>query len=322
MTESTSTPAYDVLVVGSDAAALVAALDCARIGLRVVVFATPADAHRPSVFSHRGGIVASLLTELEIAAAVRGSGDEAVEAAQGTVMGIPANPFALTVRQALGWRGAWRLYLDRIMPLLTIGTETNLGALVRRRFGKAAVAALVDPVLRERYGRTADEVSIAAVIPGLNQAMTRAGSLTTGIIDLIVADPRVAQTVEVARGMQHIEDVLRERLEFFSARIVDVTDVELSLGETTSDVLVTFGARARSGEEEIFVQAHSLLVSLELATVPEGAPESLVGEVGISSRLPGLESAIPPARAASAAIRRVLLSDPQRLPMGPLDREG
>lgn len=323
---------YDVLVVGSDAAALVAALDCARIGLRVVVFATRVSAHRPTVFSHRGGTVASLLTELEIEYFIDETGSGSGSVAEGNIVGIPANPFAKNVREHLGWRGAWRVYLDRITPLLTIGAETNLGTLVRRRMGAAAVTSLVDPALLALYGRTADETSTAAVVPGLNQAMTRAGSLTTGVIELIVADPRIAQTLHVEGGTTRIETALRERLEFFSARIIDVTDVHLELLEPTSTgtkIPASFIAAAllrpvaEEGEAEaISVVAHAVLMNPLEASAPEHVPEDLVTEVGISSRLPGLESAVPISRAASASIRRALLSNPNRLPMGPLDCEG
>ena len=330
---------FDVLVVGSDAAALVAALDCARIGLRVVVFATPDSEHSPSLFSHRGGIIASLLTELEIGYDIRDSGSP-TDASQGSIVGIPANPFAVNVRESIGWRGAWRVYLDRVMPLLTVGTETNLGKIVRRRLGKAAVTALVNPALHTLYGRTADEVFVATVVPGLNQAMTRAGSLTTGIIELIGADPRVAQVIGVAGGMRHIETVLRERLAFFSAEIVDVTDVRVSQNEATGDVPGSFEARAivrpQVGEpsdlegparEAFSVVAQAALVNIEQATVSSGISEALshpelLAAVGVTGRFPGLESAVPESRTASAGIRRVLLSNPNRPPLGPLDLEG
>lgn len=318
-----ATNLYDVLVVGGDAASLIAALDCARIGLRVAVLALPTP-HHPAVFSNRGGVVASLLTELDVAFVVEDS-----PIAQGSIVGIPANPFAPQIRQKMGWGGAWRLYADRITPLLTIGTETNLGALVRRRLGAAAVTALVDPELHKLYGRGADEVSVAAVVPGLNQAMTRAGSLTTAIIELIITDPRLSQTLVVEDGITHVEAVLRQKLEFFAADIIDITDVHLTLNEssrTAPDELPSFAAAfaaavsAAAAPTTIF--AHALLVNPDVATVPEGAPAELAGEVGICSWNPGLESAAPASRAQSAVIRSSLLRDPKRLPLGPLSLEG
>lgn len=329
MTESSLSNSYDLLVVGSDAAALVAALDCARIGLRVVVLATPSAGHRPAVFSHRAGIVASLLTELDIPFSVRervtakGHESSATEAADtGSIMGIPANPFALNVRELLGWRGAWRVYLDRLIPLLTIGTETKLGHIVRRRLGKRAERLLVDPVLQLLYGLSAGEIPVATVVPGLNQAMTRAGSLTTGIIDLIVADPRFGQVVEVAGGVGTIEATLRERLAFFSARIIDVTDVQLPLIEDGENLPTAIGASAFAPSGPITVVAQAALLPADEALAAQSPANKRVAVVGISEQFPGLESAVPESRSASASIRRVLLSDPTRLPLGPSGHEG
>ncbi|MBA8829417.1 hypothetical protein [Alpinimonas psychrophila] len=329
MTESSSPTSYDVLVVGSDVAALMAALDCARIGLRVVLLATPPAEHRPAVFSHRAGIVASLLTELNIPFSIRErvtvKGHESrstAGAATGSIVGIPANPFALNVREVLGWRGAWRVYLDRLIPLLTIGTETNLGHIVRRRLGKRAERLLVDPVLQALYGLSAEEIPVATVVPGLNQAMTRAGCLTTGIIDLIVADPRVAQVVEVAGGVGHIETVLRERLAFFSARIIDVADVHLTLIEDGENRPTAFGASAFAPSGPITVVTQAALLPAGEALAAQSPANERVAVVGISEQFPGLESAVPESRSASASIRRVLLSDPTRLPLGPLGHEG
>ena len=320
MTDAASEPAqpqaYDVLVVGGDAASLLAALDCARIGLRVVVLATEESVHRPSRFSNRESRVASLLTELDIACAVEES-----PLAQGSIVGIPANPFAPQVRAQVGWRGAWRIYRDRITPLLTIGTETNLGTLVRRRLGVAAVSALVDPALRELYGRDSAELSVAAVVPGLNQAMTRAGSLTTAILELLVADARASQTLLVDGGIAHVEAVLREKLAFFAADVVDVTDVQLTWRDDATFVgtASTEGSTSTAGT---VVSARAVLLNPDVTSAPEGAPAELIGEAGISARYPGLESAAPASRSAAAALRRILLSDPKRLPLGPLSLEG
>ena len=35
---------------------------------------------------------------------------------EGGVLGIPENPFAADVRRVIGWRGAWRAYVDRLRP--------------------------------------------------------------------------------------------------------------------------------------------------------------------------------------------------------------
>ena len=334
------TAAYDVLVVGGDAAALVAALDCARIGLRVVVFATAPPQHQPVVFSHRDGIVASLLTELAVPFVVRGSVastadgvNDRQDLSEVSIVGIPSNPFSARVRALLGWRGAWRIYRDRVTPLLTIGTQVNLGALVSRRLGVAAVQTLVAPALQELYGLTPATTDVAAVIPGLNQAMTRAGSLTTGILELAMADPRVAQLLEVEGGLHTVETALRERLGFFDARIFDITDAHLTVLEPIApDVPSAFAASAATGDDTISVTARAVLAHPLAVTIPvtitegspegRGASEALCAVVGIWADQPGLESAAPASREASSGIRRVLLSNPHRLPLGPGHLEG
>ena len=47
------------------------------------------------------------------------------------MLGIPANPLGDDVRRIIGWSGALRAYLDRLMPILTIGRAHSLGKLVR-----------------------------------------------------------------------------------------------------------------------------------------------------------------------------------------------
>ncbi len=46
----------------------------------------------------------------------------------------------------IGWGGAWRAFLDRVRPPLTIGKERSLGRLVRTRMGDAVLERLVAPV--------------------------------------------------------------------------------------------------------------------------------------------------------------------------------
>ena len=94
---------------------------------------------------------------------------------KGGLLGIPESPFADDVRRIIGWSGAWRAYLDRLRPPLTIGTERSLGRLVRSRMGDlvarpARRARDVGRVLREP-----DDIDIEIAAPGLNAALTRAG---------------------------------------------------------------------------------------------------------------------------------------------------
>ena len=170
---------------------------------------------------------------------------------------------------------------------------------------------------------TPAETDVAAVIPGLNQAMTRAGSLTTGILELAMADPRVAQLLDVEGGLHTIETALRERLGFFDSRIFDIADAHLTVLEPIApDVPSAFAASAATGDETISVTARAVLAHPLAVTIPVTIPEGLFAFVGIWADQPGLESAAPASREASSGVRRVLLSNPHRLPLGPSDLEG
>jgi hypothetical protein len=292
----------DVLAIGHDPAVLAAALDCARIGLRVQVWIV-GEVPPTDTFTHRGGLVADFLTEWGVPFEVQ---LPAAGAAQ--VCGIPANPFAPQVRAALGSAGMWRVYLDRLLPVLRIGSDSNLGELVRRRLGTAALQRVVNPVLLERYGLTADELTVDAVAPGLNQGMSRSGSLTNGVVELMVEDPRVVQAVVVPGGMPRIMEELRAKLEYFAAEVHEVGEVDdvVAAGSTWSALLYD--------DQLVGPEALARLN----AGAGGGAQASLEAAVGISPARPGLERAVPAARAAALSLRRALLAQPGFRPLGPV----
>lgn len=299
MATSSAANRCDVLVIGSDLASFVAAIDCARIGLKVDVWIPKLEENTGTAdFSHRGGVVAEVLEELGVKfeIVVPAPGEE-------EVCGIPANPFSLRVRNAVGWGGAWRVYLDRIKPVLTIGAEQDLAKLVRTRMGEAALQKLVNPVLLERYGLPAEELSVDAVAPGLSQAITRGGSLSNGVAELLAEDPRVAQRVVVPGGLDEITQAAIAKLEYFSATVTRVSapTKKLASGWKKAGVVL-----ADFGEVEL----------------PEGIDAERVAEVGLSSDYPGLERAIPASQHAALGMRRLLLSDPEKPPVGTISFEG
>ncbi|HEX6956044.1 MAG TPA: FAD-dependent oxidoreductase, partial [Agromyces sp.] len=143
--------ATDVVVVGGGVAGLVAALECARLGLGVTVLE---QAERPGgcvgrieldglaldsgaeSFATRNGSVAALAERLGLADRIEtpnpsgawlvwgegdGDGPKAAPLPRTGVLGIPANPLGDDVRAIIGWGGAWRAWLDRIRPILKIG---------------------------------------------------------------------------------------------------------------------------------------------------------------------------------------------------------
>lgn len=202
-----------VVVVGGGLGGLVAARECVKVGLRVTVLeAEPelggavrraeldgvvVDAGAES-YATRGGQVRALIEELGLqdrivspnpagAWLVGVPGVEAAPLPKGGILGIPANPFADDVRRIIGWRGAWRAYLDRLRPPLTIGHQHSLGRLVAQRMGERVRDRLVAPVSSGVYSAHPDDVDTEVAAPGLNAALTRAGSLS-GAVGQLLAD--------------------------------------------------------------------------------------------------------------------------------------
>ncbi|MGR0218964.1 protoporphyrinogen oxidase [Agromyces sp. ZXT2-6] len=237
----------DVVVVGGGVAGLVAALECARLGLGVTVLER---AERPGgcvgridldglaldsgaeSFATRNGSVAALAERLGLADHVEkpnpsgawlvwGEGDtpKAAPLPRTGVLGIPANPLGDDVRAIIGWGGAWRAWLDRIRPILKIGRAERLGPLVRERMGQAVLDRLVTPISAGVYSTDPNDLDVDVVAPGLNEAMTRAGSLSGGVAQL-VGERRAGTAVLGLRGGMHtLVDALLAELSRFGADV-------------------------------------------------------------------------------------------------------
>lgn len=197
-----------VVVVGGGVAGLLVARELARPGFEVTLLeasgrlggsvarldiaGVTTDAGAES-FATRGGHVAELLHDLHLdsdvvepnpAGAWLQLPDRAVPTPKAGLLGIPSSPLASDVVAAIGWRGALRAYLDRLMPVMTIGEEHNLGRLVRRRMGRAVLESLVAPVTTGVYSADPDRIDVAIAAPGLNAALTRSGSLSGAVAEL------------------------------------------------------------------------------------------------------------------------------------------
>lgn len=202
--------ARHVIAIGGGVAGLVAARECAKVGMRVTVLEAAetlggairraeldgmvVDAGAES-YATRGGHVRRLVEELGLADRVvtpnaAGAwlagipGADAAPLPKGGILGIPANPFVDDVRRIIGWRGAWRAYLDRLRPPLTIGHERSLGRLAAKRMGERVRDRLVAPVTAGVYSAHPDDVDVDVAAPGLNAALTRVGSLTGAVEQL------------------------------------------------------------------------------------------------------------------------------------------
>lgn len=236
-------PPTRVVVVGGGVAGLVAARDCARVGFEVTLLES-ADRVGGLVASHdvaglqldsgaesfatRGGHVAELIEELGlrdrlVAPDPEGAwvrlGADSMPLPRAGLLGIPSSPLATDVIRAIGWSGALRAYLDRVMPVLKIGQERNLGALVRKRMGRKVLERLVAPVATGVYSAEPDQLDVAVVAPGLNQAITRAGSLSGAVAELRSASRAGSAVGGLAGGMRTLVDALEADVRARGAQI-------------------------------------------------------------------------------------------------------
>lgn len=257
--DSLAAHAHDshVVVVGAGIGGLVAALECAKVGIQVTVLeAGPrlggaihtADLGGVRVdlgaqgWATRGGAVRRLVDELGLGGAVSPTAPRAewiaglpagpVPVPAGTLRGIPENPWEEGVRRLIGWRGAWRAYLDRLRPPLTIGQERSLGTLVRTRMGDLVRDRLVAPLSLGGFLIDPDEVDVDVAVPGLNAALTRTGSLGGAVLELRAGRASEKSATPDAGlesldgGLSLLVGALEERLRALGARIV--TDAPVS----------------------------------------------------------------------------------------------
>jgi oxygen-dependent protoporphyrinogen oxidase len=106
----------------------------------------------------------------------------------GTLLGVPADPSTLD-----GLATASGADDDRGEPILT-SSDISVGALVRARMGDEIVDRLVDPMLGGVYAGRADELSLAATMPGLHAAAQEHTTLSAAVRAALAASPRPAGT--------------------------------------------------------------------------------------------------------------------------------
>ncbi|MBG6059188.1 oxygen-dependent protoporphyrinogen oxidase [Cryobacterium sp. MP_M5] len=293
----------DVIVIGGGVAGLVAARACARVGLTVTVLeATPAvggavarhevagltlDSGAES-FAVRRNAVAEFVDSLGLTGDVvapnpagawlhlpdegPGGGSISVPLPQAGVLGIPGSPLADDVRRVIGWSGAWRAYLDRLMPVLTIGREHSLGDLVRKRMGRRVLERLVEPVTAGVYSSAADDLEIDVVAPGLNAALTTAGSLSGAVLSLRSAAPAGSAVAGLRGGMSRLVAALVADLDHFGVEIVtDAPVTTLQRAGVPDEAGVPDGAGVTDDGAQTWVVRQGVPAEVPAADQPDGS---------------------------------------------------
>ncbi|MEH3089860.1 MAG: FAD-dependent oxidoreductase [Microbacterium arborescens] len=203
-----------VVVVGGGIAGIVAALECARLGLRVTLLEAGSHAGgsldrvvldditvdaAADAYPATSKTIAALVDEAGLAGDIESPSDDRLWLAAGprgaapapaeTVLGIPANPWAEDVRRHIETRGAWRAYLDRLRPPLTVGRRRSLGELVESRMGERVRDRLVAPYILAVHGVAPEFIDVDLAAPGLNPALTRTGSLSGAVAQTMRSAP-------------------------------------------------------------------------------------------------------------------------------------
>jgi oxygen-dependent protoporphyrinogen oxidase len=293
-----------IVVVGGGIAGLVAAHECAKVGLRVTVLEATdrvggvvrsaevggltLDVGAES-YATRGGAVRSLLDDLGLAGAIttpnpEGAwlaglpGGSAAPLPRGGVLGIPDNPWAPEVRRILGWAGVWRAYLDRIRPPLTIGHQHSLGALVRSRMGVRVLDRLVAPVTTGVYSARPDDIDVDIAAPGLNAALTRAGSLSGAVADL-----RAGRTTAPGGAVEGIVGGMGRLPEALAARLAEL-GADVRTGAEATGL-----RRSGAGWTVTLPGGDEMAADGVVVTAPEGPARALLAPV-----VPGLEAEAEP----------------------------
>ncbi|WP_104128808.1 NAD(P)/FAD-dependent oxidoreductase [Cryobacterium sp. Y57] len=268
------TTPIDVLVIGAGVAGLVAARECAQVGLSVTIIEAtdavggPVAGHvldglsldsGAESFAVRGGTVDSFIEDLGLTDQVvvpnvagawlhlpalkpncpvqshsEGDASVSVPLPKAGVLGIPGSPLADDVRRVIGWKGSLRAYLDRLMPVLTIGREHSLGDLVKKRMGQRVLDRLVEPVASGVYTTSAVDLEIDVVAPGLNRALTTAGSLSGAVSALRSGAPAGSNVGGLLGGMARLPAAIVAALEHHNVTIVTGTTAR-SLAHSGTD---------------------------------------------------------------------------------------
>lgn len=263
-------------VIGGGVAGLVAALELAQRGDRVVVF---------ELSDHVGGAVSraslsgavvdigaesfaitrpetsALIDELGLTASVIAPrrSDARLLLADGlfamphAMLGIPTDLSAPDTVAVLGEAAAARARELDALPIGAIEANITLGALVRARMGDAVVDRILLPVVGGVHASDPDLVEADAVVPGILRALAEAGSLAGAAARLRSASGVPGAAVAgLTGGMSTLITALLERVRSLGVRVALQTSV-IGVEQRDSTWSVTLDDGAKESFDELVV---------------------------------------------------------------------
>ena len=142
----------------------------------------------------------------------------AVPAPRLGMWGIPGDPSAPEVIEALGVQAAKRAAADLTTPMnawaehRAQGRPVTVGELVADRFGPVALERLVAPVVAGVHSADPTDVDIDKIAPGLLDKAIQRGSVAKAVADLRAAAPPGAAVKTLPGGMHRVVDALLSAL--------------------------------------------------------------------------------------------------------------
>ena len=297
------------VVVGGGISGLIAARDLARSGLSVTLFEAGPElggcvgTHQVAgltldsgaeSFATRSRAVPDLIGELGLESAVvqpnrsgawlQLAGNDVAAAAQrmpqSGLLGIPADPRAPEIVQAIGRTGSARAALDKVLPVgsLVRRETASLGEVVRARMGDAVLRRLVAPVVGGVYSSDPDALDVDSVAPGLRAALAKHGSLAAAVASLRAAAPAGSAVGGLAGGMGTLTRALEKDLLALGARLYPAVPVK-SVERSGSGWLVSTSARTVSSGGASFAEETVPADVLVIATEGPAAVDLLAGSV-------------------------------------------
>ncbi|MEQ4303238.1 protoporphyrinogen oxidase [Plantactinospora sp. B6F1] len=159
-----------------------------EFGAEAFLTRDPAGGDSAAVALARRVGLADALVHPAVGRAALAIGGELRPMPPGTLVGVPGDLAAV----APVARPAAERDVDEGRPLLGPDSDPTVGELVRRRLGDEVVDRLVDPMLGGVYAGRADELSLAATMPGLARAARIEPTLTGAVRAALAAAPRPA----------------------------------------------------------------------------------------------------------------------------------